>query len=253
MSSMSSHLAVDNNKKEEELHVFTEGNNKFVGIKVKTGLNWVLVIQQEYDEVFQSVINARNTSIVIIFMSLLISCGIAYIISRKTAEALTEISLHDPLTNLPNRRLLDETMKQMIARCKRSDMSLVVVHVDIRDFKFINTEHGHHGGDIVLRELATRMKGSIRELDTIARLGGDEFVVAFSDVNRTNMQQLAKLLLRICDEPIDIEGTAVNVKINLGFAVYPEDGKTGETLIKSADHAFYESKKKGTDFEIYGG
>ena len=165
----------------------------------------------------------------------------------KSQEAeLHRIAHYDPLTGVPNRRLLGDRLDQSVARVKRSGALLAVCYLDLDGFKPINDSFGHAAGDCVLVEITRRIEQVIRGDDTIARLGGDEFVVLLGDLVDRNECSVA--LNRICTviaEPMTIDGQIVNVSASIGVALYPEDDTDAETLLRHADHAMYQAKESG--------
>jgi len=147
---------------------------------------------------------------------------------------LERIAHFDALTGLPNRVLLVDRLRQNLAQCKRRDSSLAVVFLDLDGFKAINDEHGHLVGDQVLVRLAQRLKGELREGDTLARLGGDEFVAVL----------LSRLLAGACESFL-VEGKSLRVSASMGIARYPQDGTDEDHLLRNADHAMYAAKEAG--------
>jgi diguanylate cyclase (GGDEF)-like protein/PAS domain S-box-containing protein len=165
--------------------------------------------------------------------------------SRTEAE-LMHAALHDPLTGLANRRLLTDRIAHAQARAKRSGNGIGLLFVDIDHFKRVNDEHGHAVGDLVLRELAGRLRGALRPGDTVARYGGDEFVVVCEDL--TNGGILAGVAERIhaaVSLPIVVHGSEIAVGFSIGIAA--DDGVGTDELLERADRAMYEAKEQGRD------
>jgi len=171
----------------------------------------------------------------------------------RTNEELTNalatihnLATHDSLTGLPNRASLNDTFEHALARAGRSREQLAVFFLDLDHFKAINDTLGHPVGDQLLREMARRLRSSIRGSDLVARLGGDEFVVMVESVSeRANLKVLAAKILATIGEPIRLQGHEVKVTASIGLAVFPEDGLDVSALLASADMAMYRSKALG--------
>lgn len=165
---------------------------------------------------------------------------------RLGEQRLLHATTFDPLTELPNRVLLLDRVKQSLAAAERHSNLLAVAYVDIDEFKNVNNSLGHHAGDKVLQIIAKRLTGCLREGDTIARFSGDEFVVSLPDIRSSvNLFQIAKKMLAAIALPIEIEGRELHITASIGIALYPEHGKDAETLIRNADLAMYSAKQLG--------
>jgi len=169
-------------------------------------------------------------------------------------RALETLALHDPLTGLPNRRLLMDRMALGIAHARRNKGNMAVVYLDLDGFKEINDTLGHDGGDTLLKMVATRLVGAVRQEDTVARVGGDEFVIALAELSHgDDVEELVSKVLQAVSQPCSIQGSSVNVTASVGVSVYPVHGDNVETLMKSADLALYEAKGAGkNDYRISG-
>jgi len=166
--------------------------------------------------------------------------------TRERAEAeLREQALHDALTGLPNRTLLNDRLTSAIAGAQRQNVALSVLLLDLDGFKEVNDTSGHHAGDLVLVEVASRLSGALRESDTAARLGGDEFVVLLPGTPLVGAIETARTLLELIGAPITIDGSARKVGASVGIAVFPDDGPGAEVLLARADTAMYEAKRAG--------
>lgn len=160
-----------------------------------------------------------------------------------THAACRHLSLHDPLTGLPNRRLLEDRLELMIAQSKRTAAPFCVFYIDLDDFKQINDELGHKTGDALLKEVSRRMLTSVRGTDTVARVGGDEFVVLVSAVgNESEAQQILDKLREGLKGTTHIHGTNIEVVASIGSALYPRDGTTLDELLISSDREMYREK-----------
>ena len=174
----------------------------------------------------------------------------------KAHEAeLNEIAHHDPLTGLPNRRLLRDRFNQAYAQAARGRHGLGVALVDLDGFKPINDSLGHEAGDQVLRTIAERLGHCLRGGDTVARLGGDEFVLLL--VNLADADEAGQVLERVLHavaQPITLGGQAVQVSASIGLTVFPHDPTDPDTLLRHADAAMYSAKEAGRNtWRLYGG
>ena len=167
--------------------------------------------------------------------------------ARKDAEArLHHQALHDPLTDLPNRRLFIELADKVRAQAARHGGQFAVFMLDLDNFKTVNDLHGHGGGDQLLVELARRIQADLRDSDIVARFGGDEFaLIATAPEQPQDSIVLAERLLRNISRPIHLDGSEVVVSASLGIALYPGDGASVEELMRNADTAMYDAKDKG--------
>ncbi len=166
---------------------------------------------------------------------------------RKRAEQQIEYqAYHDALTGLANRRLFQEHLTLAIALAQRRRRPVAVLFLDLDHFKVVNDSLGHTLGDTLLREIATRLKSSVREGDVVARVGGDEFTIVLQELEKKeDAAAMAQRVLRIIAEPIDVEGHRLYITTSIGITVYPEDGEDAETLLKNADNAMYRAKAVG--------
>lgn len=174
---------------------------------------------------------------------------------RATEEKIRHMAQHDPLTNLPNRILFSDRLHLAIARAKRDQEMIALMFVDLDHFKPVNDLHGHDIGDLLLREVSSRMRQSIRNSDTVARIGGDEFVVLLPSIGaREDAFQVAEKLRQSIGQPYDLAGRHITISSSVGVALFPEDGGDALTLSKNADDAMYHAKQAGRDkVEFYCG
>ena len=153
-------------------------------------------------------------------------------------------ALHDSTTGLPNRDLFDDRLAHAISLAERHAWTLAVMFLDLDRFKSINDTNGHAAGDLVLKEVAKRLLQHSREEDTVCRNGGDEFLyLLVNPQGRENIERIAGAVLEEIAQPIDVEDLRLVIKSSIGIAVYPDNGTTGEQLIKNADSAMYVAKK----------
>lgn len=167
---------------------------------------------------------------------------------KENEENIRNLAYRDPLTGLPNRRLLDDRLEMAIAQAHRHGTHVGVLFIDLDQFKQVNDSLGHAAGDELLAELARRLRRCVREDDTVARLGGDEFVVVLADVERhEDVQQTAERALDAIRAPLWLQGRELVVTCSMGMSVYPEDGRDRKSLLKHADAAMYQVKNQGRD------
>jgi diguanylate cyclase (GGDEF)-like protein/PAS domain S-box-containing protein len=171
----------------------------------------------------------------------------AEIADRRQAETRAQhLADHDALTGLPNRRLLEDRLTQALAASQRNRRQTAVMFVDLDLFKAINDSLGHATGDIVLREVAERLKQQLRVVDTTCRMGGDEFVVVLPEIKRSSdAAHVAAKILETVAQPIRVEDRELNLTPSIGISVFPDDGRDAETLIRNADAAMYHAKETG--------
>ncbi|MEN3009123.1 sensor domain-containing diguanylate cyclase [Pseudothermotoga sp.] len=162
-------------------------------------------------------------------------------------KLIEHISYHDALTRLPNRRFLEEFGEKMLSLARRENKNLVILFIDLVDFKLVNDNYGHETGDEVLKIVAERMSNAVRSSDFIARLGGDEFILILYDCDTKGAMDVVKRLIDVVEKPISIKGSQLRVGATIGVAEYPKDGETLDALIRKADVAMYLAKRKGID------
>jgi diguanylate cyclase (GGDEF)-like protein/PAS domain S-box-containing protein len=165
---------------------------------------------------------------------------------RSLQERIAWQASHDPLTQLPNRTLLTDRLRQAFAHTQRQGGLLAVCYLDLDGFKPINDQFGHQVGDLVLIQVADRLKGLIRGVDTVARIGGDEFVLLLSDARETTdfLAVLDRLLLEI-SAPYHLCGHCLQLSASIGVAIYPLDDGDPDTILRHADQAMYQAKQAG--------
>ena len=167
---------------------------------------------------------------------------------KEHEEELRMRATQDPLTALPNRRLLEDRLQVALAQASRKNLRVGVILMDLDNFKQVNDRLGHLAGDELLVELAGRLRGLVRGGDTLARLGGDEFVVVIPEICRArHAQKVAKRILEAARDPFRIHGEGVRVTSSLGVALFPDHGGCAEVLLERADQALYQAKEKGRD------
>lgn len=157
-----------------------------------------------------------------------------------------ELALHDPLTGLPNRRLLEDRIATTLQYAARHQHKAAVMYLDLDGFKAINDTHGHACGDEILKLVAGRLVGSSRKEDTVARVGGDEFVIVLGEVSTlADAQEPASKLIEVVSEPYQVGALTLQLSTSIGIALYPEHADNVQALIEKADQALYEAKRGG--------
>ncbi len=156
------------------------------------------------------------------------------------------LATHDSLTGLPGIRLVTDRMQVAISSAHRSKERVVLLFLDLDGFKSVNDTFGHDAGDAVLREVAQRLRNTIRDEDTAARIGGDEFLVLLGGhQDESDAAKVAEKLVATISRPIESRGDALRVGVSIGIAIFPDHGETVEALRKMADAAMYRVKKSG--------
>lgn len=165
-------------------------------------------------------------------------------LDRANSELL-QLALHDTLTKLPNRLLLNDRLEQAINKSARERYPFAVLFMDLDGFKAVNDVYGHHTGDRLLMEVSQRILNTKRVEDTVARIGGDEFVLLIDPSAPEDAAALAQRLIDTINKPYSIAGNALNVSASIGIALFPHDGKTAHDLMINADAAMYHAKETG--------
>jgi diguanylate cyclase (GGDEF)-like protein len=171
-------------------------------------------------------------------------------ISRQLAElnlsrdAMAHLAHHDALTGLPNRRMFEQRLTQVLELSRRSGRSCALLFVDLDEFKAINDTRGHAVGDLVLQAVARTIVGAVRQVDTVARLAGDEFTVLCENVDSEEAAlQIVTKLQHAFEPPLDIDGQPLPVRASIGLSLFPRDAQDARTLMASADAAMYRVKQ----------
>ena len=169
-------------------------------------------------------------------------------VSRAMTAKMSHMAHHDFLTGLPNRALLTERLEQAIASANRRRKQTALLFIDLDYFKHINDSLGHSIGDQLLQAVAERLFTCIRATDTLSRQGGDEFVVLLADIEQPqDAANVAEKLITALVAPQQVGDHELHVTLSIGISIYPDDGKTAETLMKNADTAMYAAKASGRD------
>jgi diguanylate cyclase (GGDEF)-like protein len=170
---------------------------------------------------------------------------------RRTLEAAQRaehMAYHDALTGLPNRLLLMDRLRFLVAHARRTRQPFAVFVLDVDHFKGINDTFGHAAGDRLLQQVGARLTAQLREADTVARLGGDEFVVLTPDLRSTaDVPAVGEKLLEAVRAPIALEEQEVHITVSIGVSLFPDDGEDADALLRRSDSALYQAKEGGRD------
>ncbi len=168
--------------------------------------------------------------------------------SRRAEKEIERLAFQDPLTGLANRYRLDDHLAIAIANARRERHPLAVLFIDLDHLKHVNDSLGHKIGDLLLQEIADRIRTQVRGADTVARLGGDEFILLLGKIDsREGAEFVARKLQKSFGEPFLVAGNELFVTFSMGISIFPQDGEDGDTLIRNADAAMYSVKQSGRD------
>ena len=172
---------------------------------------------------------------------------------KASEEKISSLVFYDKLTGLPNRSLLQERLTRSVARLRRTGGKCALLLLDLDHFKHVNDSLGHEAGDLVLKEVATRLQSCIRESDTAARQGGDEFILLLDNLESTeHVHAIAHRLMQVISREIVHEDMPLSVSASIGICFFPGDGDTAEQLLKAADSAMYHGKHRGRNtYQFY--
>ncbi|MBF0612741.1 MAG: diguanylate cyclase [Magnetococcales bacterium] len=161
-------------------------------------------------------------------------------------ERIHHLATHDTLTNLPNRMLFKELLEQELRRAIRQQNKLAVGYFDLDHFKEVNDTLGHNAGDLLLKTVADRVKGCLRESDILARMGGDEFTLILPNVTGSdNAMMVAEKVVQVLRQPFDLNGDICHIGASIGISLFPDHGQTAEVLLQRADQVMYDVKRLG--------
>lgn len=171
---------------------------------------------------------------------------------NKPLETQTEkvelafMAFYDKLTNLPNRQLFQERVEEKIRQESYLSHNFSILFLDLDGFKLINDHNGHQTGDWLLNQVGVRLRNCLKKIDTVARLGGDEFAVLINEVkDKETIGKIAHRILNRLSTPYIYYGEYLKIRASIGISLFPQDGKTYQSLITQADQAMYLSKKNG--------
>lgn len=170
---------------------------------------------------------------------------------KRAEEALVYQSLHDTLTDLPNRALLQDRLAQALLRARRVGGATALLLMDLDRFKEVNDAFSHQYGDLLLEQIGARLCDTLRETDTVGRLGGDEFALVLPGTDRAGAVIAAQKLTEMLLQPFEVEGHLLQVTASIGIALYPDHSADGPTLLRQADVAMYVAKRAGGGYAFY--
>jgi diguanylate cyclase (GGDEF)-like protein len=174
---------------------------------------------------------------------------------QQADDRIEYLASHDSLTDLPNREMFSGLLRHTIGAAQRNARGFALLFIDLDRFKVINDSLGHDAGDVLLVEIANRLRGALRANDIVARLGGDEFVVILEETSkRDDVERIAASLLTVLGQPMELRGHECHTTASIGIAMYPENGADAQTLTKNADLAMYLAKEDGKNgFRFFSG
>ncbi len=189
----------------------------------------------------------------IIFLATGLIVNAAFERLRSAEAQIRHTALHDHLTGLPNRRLLEDRLEISLERAKRNNTNFALLFIDIDKLKEVNDRYGHNIGDVYIKEIATKIRLSIRAEDSIARHGGDEIIVLVDDISKPgDVRIVAEKILKNVNTPFLFQNKEFAMSCSIGVAVYPLHGQSFQELMLSADAALYKAKSSGRNrIEIY--
>jgi diguanylate cyclase len=193
---------------------------------------------------------ASGVGLLALTVFLLLALGYQRQLIRQ-AEASQHQALHDPLTGLPNRELFGDRVEQAIRASDRGLRPAALLLLDLDRFKDVNDTLGHHHGDLLLGEVAARLNGTLRAVDTVARLGGDEFAVLLPDATAAGAAAVAQKVRTALHQPLTLDGVGLDLDASIGIAVYPDHGGDAAELLQHADVAMYAAKQTHAGFVVY--
>jgi diguanylate cyclase (GGDEF)-like protein len=165
---------------------------------------------------------------------------------KQVEQKITHLAHHDYLTGLPNRALFLDNLEHAIPLARRGHYNVAILFLDLDGFKRVNDTLGHDAGDLLLKEVARRLKALVRNSDTVARIGGDEFTFILNNIGaEENAAAVAQKIIAALSAPVDIKGQACQIGGSIGIAIYPDDAKNYDTLLTQADEAMYLAKQSG--------
>jgi diguanylate cyclase (GGDEF)-like protein/hemerythrin-like metal-binding protein/PAS domain S-box-containing protein len=172
---------------------------------------------------------------------------------RRTESTFRDMSMRDPLTKLPNRRLFRDKLQAAVSRAERDESHVGLLFLDLDEFKPVNDNLGHDTGDWLLKAVAQRLEACLRSYDTAARLGGDEFVVLLPDLgHREYVFRVAeRIRSALCMPFVTDEGRRLEISVSIGVSLYPEHAESAHDLLNASDEAMYTAKKAGRNRIVY--
>jgi diguanylate cyclase (GGDEF)-like protein len=166
-------------------------------------------------------------------------------------ERLSTLAYTDPLTGIANRRALSIEAVRALNLSQREGWPLVLLYLDLDNFKSVNDRFGHKAGDEVLQQVSARLQGCLRSADLLCRIGGDEFVLLLHDADVGEAIKICGRIILALESPLTFGSHSVQLKASIGGAIFPKDGADLETLLEKADKSMYAAKAKKTGFTFY--
>lgn len=185
-----------------------------------------------------------------IWGALIFSTKVSRQLQAQNAK-LVHQSIHDPLTQLPNRTLLYDRLQQAISAGRRENTPLALFVMDLDRFKDINDTLGHHTGDLLLHQVGLRLRETLRDSDTVARLGGDEFAVLLRGVTPVQAVTCANKITAALQRPFVLDDLELSLDISIGITIFPDHGADANTLLQRADVAMYQAKQTNAGYSFY--
>jgi diguanylate cyclase (GGDEF)-like protein len=187
------------------------------------------------------------THILDIMLLLTVSFTLFYFLKKveNSILKLEQAANRDDLTGLSNRRMLNDYLKNSLARCERNNRELAILFLDLDRFKFINDTLGHDEGDHLLKQVTERLVKSVRKGDIVARQGGDEFIILLEEIDRNQVKEVAERIIESFKSPFLLHNEEYYLTTSIGISLYPQDEGDSQTLIKNADSAMYLAKRCG--------
>jgi diguanylate cyclase (GGDEF)-like protein len=171
---------------------------------------------------------------------------------RRQAAEKEELALSDSLTGLANRTMFQEAIHSAISGSGRRKVAGAVMLMDLDRFKDVNDTLGHHNGDLLLQRIGARLDSVLRNTATVARLGGDEFAILLNETHdRQSVVPVVRRVLKVLEEPVVVGGLALQVEASIGIAIFPENGRTVDAVMRAADVAMYVAKEQRSGYEFY--
>ena len=188
-----------------------------------------------------------------IWLMVWVALIIRFLVSKLNAQnkKLEHMALHDSLTGLANRNLLEDRLEVLIEDCRRQGRTFALVNMDLNRFKEVNDTYGHEQGDELLRQFADRARNTLRAADTFARMGGDEFIMLLHDMDTAPCISICERLKELASKPYKLTQAEVTIDVSIGIAIFPKHGHESSTLMRNADQAMYASKSAGGGISMY--
>ncbi|MEA2426501.1 MAG: hypothetical protein QOF37_129, partial [Thermoleophilaceae bacterium] len=212
-----------------------------------------------YAPVKASIARQTHRIELMLFLGLLVLWGtlvtvVAYASQRLRRQAAEkeELALSDGLTGLANRTMFQEAIQSAISGSGRRKVAGAVMLMDLDRFKDVNDTLGHHNGDLLLQRIGARLDSVLRNTATVARLGGDEFAILLRETHdRQSVVPVVRRVLKVLEEPVVVGGLALQVEASIGIAIFPQNGRTVDAVMRAADVAMYVAKEQRSGYEFY--